>query len=156
MEDLIDTIYERLIVKMLQRDFFPIDDDGNLLYFFKPYGFKNYYGIQAPGYKKALEEIAEKVKSEFPGLCDIEINLIVSKKEGELYKCGFAFNDYNMEEVRNRLMLAVFFRFTLLARKRGFLVTVPSKKCGMCLGHLINNINYKHLRKKLSILFPTL
>lgn len=122
LNDFLYVIYERLVLELLEHGFLPLTTEGEINYIFDEYGFSTLYLSREQGRQKEFEKIVEKAAAEFPGYIECEVSLLaVDKKIGEVFDVNFKLNDYRTEMNRQRLMLALFLRLTILARSQNFI-----------------------------------
>ena len=124
-----EEIFRRLVVMGVAKGFTPLDDESDVIYVLEPYGFLAFYVNMAKGKGKKLQEVVNQVASEVDTpTYGIVKYLPEASSCYDFYKVSMNFTDYRDHEERKRLMLAVFYRITMLAKQQGFLVfQVPEK-----------------------------
>ncbi len=117
-----EAIFRRLVVFGVAKGFTPLDNDGDVMYALEPYGFLMFYVNAVKGKGEELERIVNQVSSEVDTpTYGIVKHLPEASNVYDFYKVSMNFTDYRNQEARHRLMLAVYFRITMLAKQHGFL-----------------------------------
>lgn len=121
-EDLVEALWYRLAVLCVRDGFYPLDENGDVIYIFDPYYLQVIYYSKDPNRKDELIEIVKKLCEEVPQNWDrYGVEKVEDiEAEGEFYHVRVIFQDFLNEHDRYLLRLSFFFRLNMFATKAGF------------------------------------
>lgn len=126
VQDLASVVLMRLLLKMVVNGYLPVDEDGDIVYMFDPYGFSVIFGSAGHGGEERLKKVIHKAIHEVDTYVQAKMApIFVEGSDAEYFDMQFTLNDYRTESERNRLALALYLRVVILASAQGFVAVPP-------------------------------